>query len=104
MRKKDHEVFRRAVKPAQKRDRPGQTSRSISWHWRGWGGTIMPPATGRRCATRQPVCVINGRREYLLGMPLVGDFLEEGPSMLGYSCEDWDLDHLQSGREGTSCR
>ena len=32
--------------------------------------------------------------EYLLGMPLVGDFLEEGLSMLGYSCEDFDLDHL----------
>ncbi len=32
--------------------------------------------------------------EYLLGMPLVGDFLEEGLSMLGYSCEDFDLEHL----------
>src|SRR5665647_2812491 len=31
---------------------------------------------------------------YLLGMPLVGDFLEEGLSMLGYSCEDFDLEHL----------
>jgi hypothetical protein len=27
-------------------------------------------------------------------MPLVGDFLEEGLSMLGYSCEDFDLEHL----------
>ena len=32
--------------------------------------------------------------EYLLDMPLVGDFLEEGLSMLGYSREDFDLEHL----------
>ena len=28
--------------------------------------------------------------EYLLGMPLVGDFLEEGLSMLGYSCAEFE--------------
>jgi hypothetical protein len=32
--------------------------------------------------------------EYLLGMPLVGDFLEEGLSMLGYSCEDYQIGRL----------
>jgi hypothetical protein len=32
--------------------------------------------------------------EYLLGMPLVGDFLEEGLSMLGYSCEDFEIERL----------
>jgi len=32
--------------------------------------------------------------EYLLGMPLVGDFLEEGLSMLGYSCEEFEIDRL----------
>jgi len=26
--------------------------------------------------------------DYLLGMPLLGDYLEEGLSQLGYSCED----------------
>ncbi len=31
---------------------------------------------------------------YLLGMPLLGDYLEEGLTMLGYSCEDTELDHL----------
>jgi hypothetical protein len=31
---------------------------------------------------------------YLLGMPLLGDFLEEGLSMLGYSCEDYELERL----------
>lgn len=29
---------------------------------------------------------------YLLGTPLLGDYLEEGYNQLGYSCEDFDLD------------
>ncbi len=32
--------------------------------------------------------------EYLLGMPLLGDFLEEGLSMLGYSCEEFEVGRL----------
>lgn len=32
--------------------------------------------------------------EYLLGTPLVGDFLEEGLSMLGYSCEEFETGRL----------
>ena len=28
---------------------------------------------------------------YLLGMPLLGDLLEEGFAALGYSCEDYDI-------------
>ncbi len=32
--------------------------------------------------------------EYLLGEPLLGDFLEEGLSMLGYSCEDFAINRL----------
>jgi hypothetical protein len=32
--------------------------------------------------------------EYLLGMPLLADFLEEGLSMLGYSCEEFEMGHL----------
>lgn len=31
---------------------------------------------------------------YLLGMPLVADFLEEGLSMLGYSCEEFEIGRL----------
>ena len=31
---------------------------------------------------------------YLLGMPLLGDFLEEGLSMLGYSCEEFEIGRL----------
>ena len=31
---------------------------------------------------------------YLLGTPLLGDFLEEGLSMLGYSCEEFEINRL----------
>ena len=31
---------------------------------------------------------------YLLGMPLLSDFLEEGLSMLGYSCEEFEIERL----------
>jgi hypothetical protein len=31
---------------------------------------------------------------YLLGMPMLGDFLEEGLSLLGYSCEDFEINRL----------
>ena len=31
---------------------------------------------------------------YLLGMPMLGDFLEEGLSMLGYSCEEFEMERL----------
>lgn len=31
---------------------------------------------------------------HLLGMPMLGDFLEEGLALLGHSCEAFDRDHL----------
>ena len=31
---------------------------------------------------------------YLLGIPLLSDYLEEGLSLLGYSCEDFEMGHL----------
>jgi len=32
--------------------------------------------------------------EYLIGTPLLGDFLEEGLSKLGYSCEEYEINRL----------
>lgn len=32
--------------------------------------------------------------DYLLGMPLLGDYLEQGLSLLGYSCEDFEVGRL----------
>ncbi len=31
---------------------------------------------------------------YLLGTPMLGDFLEEGLSLLGHSCEDFEINRL----------
>lgn len=31
---------------------------------------------------------------YLLGMPRLGDYLEEALSEMGYSCDEYDMDHL----------
>lgn len=36
----------------------------------------------------------NRTAEYLLGTPNLGDLLEEGLSMLGYSCEDFEINRL----------
>jgi len=35
-----------------------------------------------------------GTAEYLLGTPLLGDYLESGFNDLGYSCEDTEEEHL----------
>ena len=32
--------------------------------------------------------------DYLMGMPTLGDFLEEGMAQLGYSCTEYDLGRL----------
>jgi hypothetical protein len=37
---------------------------------------------------------LKDRPRYLLGTPLLGDFLEDGLSELGHSCEDYDIDRL----------
>jgi hypothetical protein len=36
----------------------------------------------------------NRTAAYLLGIPTLGDFLEEGLSMLGYSCEEYERNRL----------
>jgi hypothetical protein len=35
-----------------------------------------------------------GTADYLLGTPLLGDYLEGGFNELGYSCEDMEAEHL----------
>jgi hypothetical protein len=34
------------------------------------------------------------RPRYLMGTPLLGDYLENGLAELGYSCEDYEIDRL----------
>jgi hypothetical protein len=36
----------------------------------------------------------NRTASYLLGEPLLGDFLEEGLTILGYSCMEFEMGHL----------
>jgi hypothetical protein len=36
----------------------------------------------------------NKTASYLLGIPMLGDFLEEGLSMLGYSIEEYEIGRL----------
>ena len=47
-------------------------------------------------ALRQEAARAHNRRTaaYLLGMPQLGDFLEEGLSLLGYSCEEYQINRL----------
>jgi hypothetical protein len=47
-------------------------------------------------SVRDEAARVHNRRtsSYLLGMPLVADFLEEGLSMLGHSCEEFEAGRL----------
>ena len=47
-------------------------------------------------AVREEAAAAHNKRtaDYLIGMPLLGDFLEEGLSMLGYSCEEFEIERL----------
>lgn len=47
-------------------------------------------------AVRDEAARAHNRRtaQYLLGRPLIGDYLEEGLSMLGYSCEQFETGRL----------
>ncbi len=53
-------------------------------------------AAGDWPAVREEAVRAHNRRtsSYLLGMPQLGDFLEEGLSMLGYSCEEFEIGRL----------
>ncbi len=47
-------------------------------------------------SVREQAANAHNRRtaDYLLGTPLLGDFLEEGLSKLGYSCEEYEVNRL----------
>ena len=64
----------------------------VALTWLGRDGTTAADWPEMR---REAARAHNARTaSYLLGTPLLGDFLEEGLSMLGQSCEDFELGRL----------
>ena len=60
-----------------------------------WLGREDYSASDWRAVRKEAARAHNERTaEYLLGMPLLGDFLEEGLSMLGHSCEEFEIERL----------
>ncbi len=60
-----------------------------------WLGRDDYTAADWPCVREEAARAHNERTaEYLLGEPLLGDFLEEGLSMLGFSCEDFEIGRL----------
>ncbi|MGZ5900262.1 MAG: DUF3775 domain-containing protein [Reyranella sp.] len=63
---------------------------ALTWLGRDGAGPGDWPETMREAARAH-----NERTAgYLLGMPLLADFLEEGLSMLGHSCEEFEIGRL----------
>lgn len=63
---------------------------TLTWMGRG-DGTIADWAE-----LRDQACSEHNRwtARYLLGIPLLGDYLEEGLSQFGYTCEEFAREHL----------
>ena len=63
---------------------------ALAWLGRDGTGPDDWPETRREAARAH-----NARTaSYLLGMPMLADFVEEGLSMLGYSCEEFEIGRL----------
>lgn len=63
---------------------------ALAWLGRDGTGPEDWPETRREAARAH-----NKRTAgYLLGMPMLADFLEEGLSMLGHSCEEFEIGRL----------
>jgi hypothetical protein len=63
---------------------------ALAWIGRG-DYTVDDWAEARDQATEIPA---KERPRYLIGTPLLGDYLEEGLSELGYSCDDVEIERL----------
>lgn len=62
----------------------------LAWLGRGdYTVTDWPSVRGEAAGAHN-----NQTAAYLLGMPLLGDYLEEGLSLLGYSCEEYEIGRL----------
>ena len=64
----------------------------VALNWIGRGDyTAKEMAEARRQAREIPM---NDRARYLAGTPQLGDYLEEGLSALGHSCEEYEVGRL----------
>lgn len=63
---------------------------ALAWIGRG-DYTVEDWDEAREQAAEIPM---KDRPRYLIGTPLLGDYLEEGLSELGYSCEDVEVERL----------
>ena len=63
---------------------------ALAWLGRGdYTATDWPAVRGEAAGAHN-----NQTAAYLLGLPLLGDYLEEGLSLLGYSCEEYEINRL----------
>ena len=63
---------------------------ALAWLGRDGTGPEDWPETRREAARAHN----NRTAGYLLGMPMLADFVEEGLSMLGHSCEEYEIGRL----------
>lgn len=64
----------------------------VALNWIGRGDyTAKELVDARRQAQEIPM---NDRARYLVGTPQLGDYLEEGLSALGHSCEEYEIGRL----------
>ena len=63
---------------------------ALAWLGRGNNAAADWPALRAEAAAAHN----NKTAAYLLGMPQLGDFLEEGLALCGRSCEEFELGHL----------
>ena len=64
------------------------TSRRAWWLWPGSAGAPFAPDELEEALSTARAEQTNRTEDYLLGMPLLPDYLEEGLDRLGYSVED----------------
>ena len=70
------------------------TSRRAWSLWPGSAGARSPRTSSRRRWSTARAEQTNRTDDYLLGMPLLPDYLEEGLDRLGYSVEDAEDESL----------
>ena len=70
----------------------GSTSTSARncWHCCGSGAAITTPRAGREALRQARDTRTTTETDYLLGTPLLGDYLEEGVEALGLSLEGFE--------------